>query len=122
MQTNPKTAPWQVEFRVFKESKYSLLNSLLPRVDPHMSQLETPLETSWLLLARNLTLAAGLGTGGYFMVQTSETVVVIIGAPDDAIRPRSPGSATPTTSRSTMRPEISNSCGMTMVLAKMPWS
>ncbi len=45
-----------------------------------MAEQETPLQTSWLLLLRNLALAAGLGAGGYFMVQTSETVVVIIGA------------------------------------------
>ena len=45
-----------------------------------MALKETPLKTSWLLLLRNLALAAGLGVGGFFMVQTDETVVVIIGA------------------------------------------
>lgn len=44
-----------------------------------MAQQETPLTPSWLLLLRNLAVAAGCGVGGYFLVQTSEIVLIILG-------------------------------------------
>lgn len=45
-----------------------------------MAQTETDLTSSWLLLLRNTAIGVGLSAAGYFMVQTEETVVVILGA------------------------------------------
>ena len=44
-----------------------------------MAQQETPLHPSWLLLTRNLAIAAGCGIGGYFLVQTGELILIILG-------------------------------------------
>lgn len=44
-----------------------------------MAQQETPLKPSVLLLARNMAIAAACAVAGYFMVQTDETVVIILG-------------------------------------------
>lgn len=44
-----------------------------------MAQQKTPLHSSWLLLIRNLAIAAGCGIGGYFLVQSGETILIIIG-------------------------------------------
>jgi hypothetical protein len=45
-----------------------------------MASAETPLKPSVLLLVRNLAIAVGCGVGGYYLVQTEETVLIIIGA------------------------------------------
>jgi len=45
-----------------------------------MAETETKLKPSLLLLARNLAIGAMAAAGGYYMVQTSEIVVVILGA------------------------------------------
>ncbi len=44
-----------------------------------MSQAETPLKPSVLLLLRNLAGGTICGVGGYYMVQTSQIVIVILG-------------------------------------------
>ena len=44
-----------------------------------MSQQETPLKSSMLLLARNAAIALGCGVAGYFLVQTGEPAGLIIG-------------------------------------------
>ncbi len=44
-----------------------------------MAQQDTPLKPSVLLLVRNMALAAGCAVAGYYLVQTAETVVVVIG-------------------------------------------
>ena len=45
-----------------------------------MSQPDTPLKPSVLLLLRNMAIAAGCAAAGFFMVQTDETALVVIGA------------------------------------------